>query len=114
MDGMVSARHEMRTAAYRVAREARIVAAELDAQDSRPGWQQPGWELPAERPGLPSAEYTRAALNVLDAAQQLLSAAVDLDRAAGIGWPDVGQALGVSADTAARRRRFGTAGTSRR
>ena len=66
---------------------------------------QTGWALSEERPHRPGARYTRAALDVLAAAGELKAAAVTADRAAGDRWPQIGRALGVSPDTAARRYR---------
>jgi hypothetical protein len=108
VDAMVTARHMVRTAAYRTARAARVLAAEIDAEDVAPDWRQPGWHLPEERLKAPHVRYTVAAAEILAEARDLLAAAVEADRIAGIGWPTIGQALGVSADTAARRYRPAT------
>lgn len=81
------------------------------AEDVLPEWQQPGWELSSDRPNLPTAHYTRAALDVLDDARALLAVAVAADRATGDGWPEIVRALGVSANTAARRDRPGASGS---
>ncbi|WP_367140989.1 MULTISPECIES: hypothetical protein [Streptomyces] len=99
-------RHRLRGAAYVVAREARRLAAVLDAEAAEPAWRQPGWE-DRSRPdsGRPGAVYTRAALDLLEAAHAAVAAAVAADRAAGDGWAVIGAVLGVSGDTAARRYR---------
>ncbi len=97
-------RHRLTAAAYVVAREARHLAAVLDAEADQPDWRQPAWwNRPEPDLGRPGAPYTRAALTLLEAAQQAVAAAVAADRAAGDGWAEIGGALGVSADTAARR-----------
>jgi hypothetical protein len=114
VDDLLVERHRLRTAAYGVARSARFLAAELDGEDTRPGWEQPGWELPAERPHTPGAHYTRAALALAAAALDAVAAAVAADRAAGDTWPEIGRALGVSPDTAARRYPRPTDGVSPR
>ncbi|MFC5149908.1 hypothetical protein [Streptomyces aureoversilis] len=98
-------RHRLRAAAFTVAREARRLAAALDAEAAEPDWRQPaGWGRPhpAGRLGAP---YTRSALQLLEAAHVAVAAAVAADRAAGNGWAEIGAALGVSEDTAARRYR---------
>ncbi|MGW2725118.1 hypothetical protein [Streptomyces sp. NPDC001492] len=105
VDAMVTERHAVRAAAYQVARAARVLAAELDAEDARPDWEQTDWTLSAERRHRPGAHYTRAALDIVAAAGELLAAAVAADRAAGDGWHEIGRPLGVSPDTAARRYR---------
>ncbi|TJZ41219.1 hypothetical protein FCH28_37685 [Streptomyces piniterrae] len=98
-------RHRLRTAAYEVAREARRLAAVLDDEADRPRYEQPAWsDRWFGRPG-PEAPYTRATLELVETVHQALAAAVAADRAAGRGWTEIGEALGVSADTAARRYR---------
>ncbi|WP_189867110.1 hypothetical protein [Streptomyces poonensis] len=106
LETMAEERHLLRSAAYTVANEARGLAAVLDAEAGRPGWEQPAWWDRA-RPelGRPGAPYTRAALELLEAAHLAVAAAVAADRAPGDGWAEIGAALGVSEDTAARRYR---------
>ncbi|MEU6381709.1 hypothetical protein [Streptomyces sp. NPDC046909] len=55
---------------------------------------------PPHRPG---ARYTRPEVDVLAEVRELLAVAVAADRAAGDGWPEIGRALGVSADTGGRQ-----------
>ncbi|MEU4850572.1 hypothetical protein [Streptomyces gilvosporeus] len=99
-------RHRLRATVFAVAREARRLAAELEAEAQQPVWRQPAWsERAYPEFGLPGAPYTRAALEILDAAEQALAQAVTADRAAGHTWETIGAALGVSSDTAARRYR---------
>ena len=100
-------RHMARTAAYVVANQARHLAHQL--ADEAPAAQAPEKQAPAWPPQ-PDADQTRArhthaAMEVLEAARQLLAAAVQADRATGTSWSVIGQALGVSADTAARHYR---------
>ncbi|MFD9226121.1 hypothetical protein ACFWDI_40410 [Streptomyces sp. NPDC060064] len=96
----------MRSAAYSVAAEARRLAGLLDPEVAKPDWEQPAWR-PQHLPelGQPGTPYTRAALELLDTARRAVAAAVTADRAAGYGWTAIGDALGVSPDTAARRYR---------
>ncbi|MFJ2478257.1 hypothetical protein ACIOWI_35820 [Streptomyces sp. NPDC087659] len=99
-------RHLLRTRAYLVAREARRLAAVLDSEAQQPDWGQPAWwEHPRNEFGRSAAPYTRAALQLLEAAHEAMAAAVAADRAAGAGWAAIGATLGVSEDTAARRYR---------
>ncbi|MEU1816785.1 hypothetical protein ABZ543_16500 [Streptomyces roseifaciens] len=99
-------RHRLRAAAYVVAREARRLAAALDAEAAEPDWRQPaGRDRSRPEDSGPGAPYTRAALDLLAAAHTAVAAAVAADRAAGDGWAAIGAALGVSEDTAARRYR---------
>lgn len=99
--------HGLRSAAYATANAARRLAADLDAEPDRPERDQPaawhGRKPPADWTG--AGRYTRAALEVLGSAADLMAAAVAADRAAGSNWAEVGATLGVSADTASRRYR---------
>jgi hypothetical protein len=56
---------------------------------------------------VPGARWTRAELDVLHDARALLAVAVAADRTAGDGWPEIGKALGESADTVAGRYQSG-------
>jgi hypothetical protein len=100
-------RHEVQAAAYQVAGQARKFAAELVEESDTPPdpyglYASP--RAPAPRREVP-AGYTRAALDVAAAVEDLVAAAVAADRVAGHSWEQIGQVLGVSADTAARRYR---------
>uniref|UniRef100_UPI003F499C4F hypothetical protein n=1 Tax=unclassified Streptomyces TaxID=2593676 RepID=UPI003F499C4F len=96
-------RYLLRVAAFRASAAARSLAALVDAEGERPPWDT---EV-RRREGHPerAARWTRAALALEDAAAAVMAAAVAADRAAGDTWAVVGEALGVSADTAARRYR---------
>ncbi|MEU7230010.1 hypothetical protein [Streptomyces chrestomyceticus] len=96
-------RYLLRTAAFRASAAARAVAALVDAEGERAPWDT---EV-RRREGHPerAAWWTRAAVALEDAAAAVMAAAVAADRAAGDTWAAVGEALGVSADTAARRYR---------
>ncbi|MFG3158116.1 hypothetical protein ACGF7W_39455 [Streptomyces sp. NPDC048219] len=98
-------RHLLRAAAYTAATSARRLAAELDAEANRPEEYPGRWRELAPERGRAAGQYTRAALEVLEAARLVVAAAVAADRAAGDDWAAVGEALGVSADTASRRYR---------
>jgi hypothetical protein len=106
VDATAEERHRLRSAVYAVASEARRLAAALDAEAAKPEYDQPAWwdRIEPER-GRPAAPYTRAALELLEAARQAVAAAVVADRTAAWSWAEIGEALGVSADTAARRYR---------
>ncbi|WP_143667115.1 hypothetical protein [Streptomyces sp. FBKL.4005] len=106
-DTTAEERHRLRVAAYEVATVARRLAAALDAEAEKPDYEQPAWwaERPEPERGRPGAPYTRAALELLEAARQAVAAAVVADRTAGNAWSEIGKALGVSGDTAARRYR---------
>ncbi|MEU3902033.1 hypothetical protein [Streptomyces sp. NPDC045251] len=99
--------HMLRSAAYATANAARHLAADLDVEPDRPERDQPaawyGRKPPADWTG--AGRYTRAALEVLGSAVDLMAAAVAADRAAGSNWAEIGATLGVSADTASRRYR---------
>jgi hypothetical protein len=99
--------HMLRSAAYATANTARRLAAELDVEPDRPEREQPaawyGLKPPAGWTG--AGRYTRAALEVLGSAADLMAAAVAADRAAGSNWAEIGATLSVSADTASRRYR---------
>ncbi|MDX2802320.1 hypothetical protein [Streptomyces scabiei] len=109
LDDAGERRHEVRSVAYAVASTARRLAAELDAEAERPDYRQPaGWHgsrLAVSASWYLAGRYTAAALDVLDEAQRLVAVAVAADRAAGADWSAIGDALGVSADTASRRHR---------
>ncbi len=108
VDATAEERHRLQSAAYAVAREARSLAAALDAEAAKPEYDQPAWwDRPRPEFGRPGAPYTRAALALLEAAQEAVAAAVTADRTAARGWAEIGEALGISADTAARRYRPG-------
>ncbi|WP_190133442.1 hypothetical protein [Streptomyces mashuensis] len=107
-DATAEERHRLRSAVYAVAREARRLAAALDAEAAKPEYDQPAWwDRARPESGRPGAPYTRAALGLLEAAQEAVAIAVTADRTAGRPWAEIGEALGVSADTAARRYRPG-------
>ncbi|MEV7471971.1 hypothetical protein AB0O20_36645 [Streptomyces kronopolitis] len=97
-------RHRLRAEAFAVAHAARRLAAQLEAQAQQEPWRQPAWST-QPRSGRSAAPYTRAARDILNTAEHALAQAVTADRAAGQTWADIGAALGVSADTAARRYR---------
>ncbi|MER6433961.1 hypothetical protein ABT272_40605 [Streptomyces sp900105245] len=99
--------HRLRSAAYAVAREARRLATVPDEEAAKPRWAQPAWDPSRPDLGRPAAPYTRAALELLDAAHEAMAAAVTADRAAGRGWAAIAATLEVSEDTAARRYRPG-------
>ncbi|MER5860532.1 hypothetical protein ABT131_33800 [Streptomyces sp900105245] len=115
LDATGEDRHRLRSAAYTVAREARRLAAVLDEEAAKPRWAQPAWDQPRPDRGRPAASYTRAALELLNAAHEAMAAAVAAGRAAGSGWAAIAAALEVSEDTAARHYRPGAkAGSAKR
>ncbi|WP_435260495.1 hypothetical protein [Streptomyces sp. 1222.5] len=103
MDATGEERHRLRSAAYTVACEARRLAAVLDEETAKPRWAKPARDQPRPDLGRPAAPYTRAVLQLLNAAHEAIAAAVAADRAAGSGWAAIAAALNVSEDTATRR-----------
>lgn len=80
-------RHRLRAEAFAVAYAARRLAAELEAEAQQEPWRQPAWShQPRPEDGRPGAPYTRAARDVLHAAEQALVQAVAVDRAAGCSY----------------------------
>ncbi len=101
-DALAEPRHELRRAAYQAAAAARALAALADAEEERGEGEMEDRDW---RPQQAAARYARTALPLFEAAGAALAAAVEADRTAGDSWPVLGRALGVSADTAARRYR---------
>lgn len=89
----------IRQQAEHLASTAHQLAHDLQAEDLAEPTQQTGWAQG------PIAGYTAAALPLLSQARATLAAAVAADRASGATWHEIAGALGISADTAARRYR---------
>ncbi|MEF3118922.1 hypothetical protein [Streptomyces chrestomyceticus] len=101
-EALCEPRHELRAAAYRAAAAARALAALVDAEEARGEGEM---EDRHWRPERTAALYTRAARSLVEAAGDVLAAAVRADRTAGDSWTAVSRVLDISADTAVRRHR---------